>query len=123
MKIKGMNKICTSIEQSLQLIELGIDVNTADMCYINEKPNIGFLSEEYKIFGDNVLTDYWPAWSLSALFNILPKGVSLLKNSYDETCAIINTDFENEDVKIEWFDNPLDAVFEMIVWLKENDKL
>jgi hypothetical protein len=26
-----MNKICTSIEQSKKLIELGIDVNTADM--------------------------------------------------------------------------------------------
>ena len=28
-----MNKICTSIEQSKKLIELGIDVNTADMYY------------------------------------------------------------------------------------------
>lgn len=26
-----MNKICTSIEQSKKLIELGIDINTADM--------------------------------------------------------------------------------------------
>ena len=26
-----MNNICTSIEQSQKLIELGIDVNTADM--------------------------------------------------------------------------------------------
>jgi hypothetical protein len=26
-----MNKICTSIEQSKKLIELGLDVNTADM--------------------------------------------------------------------------------------------
>lgn len=28
-----MNKICTNLEQSKKLIELGIDVNTADMCY------------------------------------------------------------------------------------------
>ena len=28
-----MNKICTSPEQSQKLLELGIDVNTADMCY------------------------------------------------------------------------------------------
>lgn len=28
-----MNKICTSIEQSRKLIELGIDINTADMIY------------------------------------------------------------------------------------------
>jgi len=31
-----MNKICTSIEQSKKLIELGIDINTADMCWCNE---------------------------------------------------------------------------------------
>ena len=28
-----MNKICTSLEQSKKLVELGIDVNTADMRY------------------------------------------------------------------------------------------
>ena len=28
-----MNNICTSVEQSQKLIELGIDVNTADMYY------------------------------------------------------------------------------------------
>ena len=30
-----MNKICTSMEQSQKLMELGIDVNTADMYYPN----------------------------------------------------------------------------------------
>lgn len=28
-----MNKICTSFKQSKKLIELGIDINTADMHY------------------------------------------------------------------------------------------
>ena len=28
-----MNKICTSVEQSKKLIELGIDIKTADMYY------------------------------------------------------------------------------------------
>lgn len=28
-----MNKICTSIEQSKKLIELGIDINTADFMW------------------------------------------------------------------------------------------
>jgi len=31
--MKNTSKICTSIEQSKKLIELGIDVNTADMYY------------------------------------------------------------------------------------------
>ena len=32
-----MSKICTSIEQSKKLIELGIDVNTADMYWSMEE--------------------------------------------------------------------------------------
>lgn len=28
-----MSKICTSIEQSKKLIELAVDIGTADMCY------------------------------------------------------------------------------------------
>lgn len=33
-----MNKICTNIEQSKKLIELGIDVNTADMFWDTAEP-------------------------------------------------------------------------------------
>ena len=113
-----MNKICTSLEQSKKLIKLGIDINTADM-YWHKKID-GTLS----LRTDNLMVKLdTPAWSLSALFNILPKGVSFLKNSYDGTYAIINTDFENEDVKIEWHNDPIDAAFEMVCWLLENKKL
>ena len=48
-----MNKICTSIEQSKKLIELGIDVNTADMFWDTAEPNerrkplVGPVSDYY----------------------------------------------------------------------------
>lgn len=40
-----MNKICTNVSQSKKLIELGIDVNTADM--------------NYYWFGNSELNDEW----------------------------------------------------------------
>lgn len=38
-----MNNICTSIEQSKKLIELGIDVNSADMRYDPFNPDIPWV--------------------------------------------------------------------------------
>lgn len=38
-----MNKICTSIEQSQKLIEIGIDTNTADMYYDNILDIVKFI--------------------------------------------------------------------------------
>ena len=59
-----MNKICTSIRQSQKLIELGIDVSTADMCWQNNEFPVGFNDDEAV-----------PAWSLSALLNLLPQEI------------------------------------------------
>lgn len=120
-----MNKICTSLEQSKKLIELGIDTNTADMCW-------------QKIYDENhLLSDYRiellpfrlysglgvPAWSLTALLSII-KPIN--DNSYTligtlDGGAIIsfeevtNVMFQEEEI--------IDAVFEMICWLKEINKL
>lgn len=128
-----MNKICTSLEQSQKLIELGVDVNTADMCYINGKPNIGFLSEEYKMFGDNILSDYWPAWSLGTLMGLMPKLYEFENDPDDGGCQPnLCKGWDNNQWHIvyrssiyitEWYDEPIDAVFEMVCWLKENNKI
>lgn len=115
-----MNKICTDIEQSKKLLELGIDPQTADMIYY--------------WFGSFELNDEWHelhlgtnrvndkdilAWSFTALLSILPKGTRLLKSATDDTyhcdCPKGNID--------KWFDNPVDAAFEMVCWLLENKKL
>ena len=67
-----MNKICTSIKQSLKLIELGIDVNTADMYYPNRVGGHNYpLPIECKM-GLPLLSQELPAWSLAALLNVLP---------------------------------------------------
>lgn len=83
-----MNKICTSLEQSKKLIELGIDVNTADMRYgyiapyefSDRKYDGGYdMIPYHKDFFDrcsNFSADEYDdellAWSLSGLMNLLP---------------------------------------------------
>ena len=109
------NKICTSIEQSKKLIELGIDVNTADMYwwssgkryYIEAMDDGDFNEEEGHI----------RAWSLSVLLKLIPPGNVLLRDALSRKYKCINT------VDSDYYDNPLDAAFEMVCWLKENEKI
>lgn len=145
-----MNKICTSLEQSKKLIELGIDVSTADMFYAdllvdgNHKYNLHPLeSYGFKTFEETKLKvsehlDFIPAWSLSALLELMPpylfefeRGIDL--NIYPNLsgkawhCSYMPNAVEN--MKNDKFkqitngDNLVDAAFEMVVWLKENKKL
>ena len=129
-----MNKICTSIKQSHKLINLGLDISTSDMRYGYVAPydfsdrmydggydpiayhkdffikNPMFSMEEY----DGELF----AWSLTALMNLLDDKAGLAKEyglwyCYDNGKSHCTKHYEDS----------LDAVFEMIVWLKENKKL
>lgn len=130
-----MINICTSIEQSQKLIELGIDVNTADMMWddwslIDEgwKLNVGYYPEIEKAYGRKC----YPAWSLSALLGLMPK-------LYDED--FINDGgcqpdlckgFDNNMWHVvyrstmyctDWYCDPIDAAFDMVCWLLENKKI
>lgn len=114
-----MNKLCTSIEQSQKLIELGIDVKTADMFWdtlFAKKPeaqvdNHHFINEyddEHRV----------PAWSLSALLGLMPtftlngfgNGQFNCRDARANSYALVDT-------------CPLDAAFEMVCWLLENKKI
>jgi hypothetical protein len=117
-----MNKICTSFKQSKKLIELGIDINTADMHYstwtiLKEgeyilSPNQGETIEELQEdYGNQVI----PAWSLSALLRLMP-NFNMFKRTIE--CRI-----ETTNHLIDKACDPIDAAFEMVVWLKENGKL
>lgn len=128
-----MNKICTSIKQSKRLIELGIDVNSADMVYHKE------LNGTYSLrVVDNVLKYDIPAWSLSALLELMPsylfefeRGIDL--NLYPSInrkvwlCSYMPNVVENMKTdkfkQITHADSLVDAVYDMIIWLKENNYL
>lgn len=133
------NKICTSLEQSQKLIELGIDVNTADMFWdtlFAKKP-------EAQVDNHNLVDEYddehrVPAWSLTALLGLLPpylfefsRGIDL--NIYPNLncigwhCSYMLNNIESmkkgKFKKITNGDDPIDAAFEMVCWLKENKKI
>jgi len=98
------HKIATSVEQSKKLLELGIDKNTSDMYY--------WCGEDLRIGGRKAQDDDYdvPAWSLTALLEMLPNDTIYRPMLYNNLWHGKNN----------WFDNPLDAAFEMICWLKEN---
>jgi hypothetical protein len=114
-----MNKICTSLEQSKKLIELGIDVNTADMCWSlvnkNHPPVVGKYCAEY---GGMQL----PAWSLNALMELMNR------NCYNVSLnchgAEWNVKFDDSETYKEFIrDYAVDAAFEMVVWLLKKKKI
>lgn len=158
-----MYKICTSIDQSKKLIELGIDINTADMRYgyiapydFSDRMYDGGYDEvpypkDFLLKNPNFSTNEYdgelPTWSLTALMNMLPSEITE-RDEYSETTYQIDirkyalTD-EVDIYQIaygnyhwthgghSWSDivnsgereELIDAVFEMICWLKENNKI
>lgn len=124
-----MNKICTSLEQSQKLIELGIDVETADMYYTSEHSTPSIMTGAKSDY-----SSYVPAWSLAALLDILPNDevttTIVTRGGWNSESAkyldIWFADYETEKHDNDFTlseDTPLDAAFEMVVWLKENGKL
>lgn len=111
------NKICTSLEQSQKLTELGIDINTADMFWDmaepekRRTPTVGPISD-YDDMEDWAV----PAWSLSTLFSMLPKSARLEKGSSTELYRVtLPVELKCSD----WYLDPMDAVFEAYCLLKE----
>ena len=124
-----MTRICTTIEQSQILNELGLDVNTADMYYdvnsygIQGKPEVAVG----KVWSKDI-----PAWSLTALLNLMPK-------LYDEDdlndggcqpnlCKgwdnnLWHCVYRADMYITNWYDEPIDAAFDMICWLLKNKKI
>ena len=134
LKNKVMNKICTTIEQSKKLIELGIDVNTADMYWWYNGQRYYAETKEH----NDMQKSDTPAWSLSVLLELMPpylfefeRGIDL--NIYPNLngkgwhCSYMPNAVEN--MKNDKFkqitngDNPIDAAFEMVCWLLENKKI
>ena len=115
-----MNKICTSIKQSQRLVELGIDVNTADMCYGIDDDTLKYNDSPWLIpyYKYTIKEHYIPCWSLAALLNMIDSQSGLCKD-YDLWIC-----YDNRKSHItKHYENAIDAVFEMIVWLKENKKI
>lgn len=157
-----MAKICTTIKQSKKLIKLGVDVNIADMTYVSMKDygentyhltvgktDVNWAKDELgNLNWNDVYEKYIPAWSLTALMNLLPSEfttenkfgkykyeIKIRKYNLIEDVNLYQIAYGNykfhEDGSSSWKDmintgekeDLLDAVFEMVVWLKENGKI
>ena len=133
--------ICTSIEQSKKLIELGIDINTADIIYTNFygkiTKSLPMPKEAYDILKCPIDGDkYAPAWSLSALLELIPPYLGEFKDGIDfEFSKAMNSKWYSahyikfNDSGLASFnktvtgDTAIDAAFKMVCWLKENGKI
>ena len=105
-------KSYTDLEQSKKLAEI-LPIESADIFYRDNGIDAKLMWEH------NAQKVKYPCWSLAALLELTPNDVSLLhfEDAYQAVYDVRPYYITNK------FDNPLDATFEMICWLKENGKI
>jgi hypothetical protein len=137
----------TDLEQSKQLAKI-LPLESADMYYSKHNTiyaNTLYGSCDIEYFN---IHEYIPCWSLAALMNLLPsefteKGkysettyhIDIRKYALTEDVDLYQIAYGNykfyEEGNSSWKDmintgekeNLIDAVFQMIIWLKENEKI
>lgn len=133
-------KDCTSIEQGRMLVELGINPDTADKCWIavgDASPVHYSLSleqaRENMMTVDKFLADIAkekhpdalvPSWSLTALLAIINERfyTTLFHDGVAWNIKVI--DHDNPEVKERVYDNyPVNACVKLIFLLKENGQI
>lgn len=126
-----MSKICTSIEQSQKLIELGIDATIADMYYSFDY-NIEKYDEDAQIIPKSESRQHFslfpediPAWSLSALIELIPDECRMEKTPLDQTGEFTYSFVDDYYYNIRTYEegNPVDACYEIILKFLEEKLL
>ncbi len=124
-----MKQIATTIEQSERLLKLRIKPETADMRYdiISESQIDGVAKVGYK---KDVTTDCIPAWSLTALLDLIPIEIQTKTNYFTmqidrERNGLYRISYEPFLIRnlylISFVSTELiDAAVEMVEWLLEN---
>ena len=71
--------VYTTLEQSKQLYELGLDPCTADMCWGIDADTMHYNNNPYNLpWKDYTAKEYYvPCWSMEALINLLPNSVKI----------------------------------------------
>ena len=123
-----MKKNCIDIRQSKKLIELGIDINTADMHYTYhhwqiDENTIGSQSDasigvDLDLVYNGESYGYIPCWSLSVLLSVLPDYT--LQTNTDGTVFVVCD--SKKPMISDAYDNPIDAAYEMVIKLNELNK-
>ena len=116
-------KSYTDIKQSKKLAEI-LPIKSADMHYFNysniAKPYIGFDANETKPEISNEVYEYVPCWSLAALLGVLP-FIDFTMPQLIGTPKTLYVCMYNDDLRSYRYDNPIDAVYGMIIKLYEQN--
>ena len=141
----------TTIEQSKKLLELGVNSDSADMCYKTIDVDNAESDEdcvfdlvhrpysEYLKYVGPMGLDYKaiPCWSTEALLQLLPKAITSKRTGYKYTFALhpgavkkwyicYERDVEpynerNSTITVFTDDSLVNAAYEMKLWLSENN--
>lgn len=126
-------KSYTDLEQSKKLVEI-LPVESADFHFSANQSPQGYL--EKPIWGNPEYADYnaFPCWSLAALLSVLPYHLIVCNIRYEfsmykglnkngETYMISYNNYNTDLCLYEtfYYNNPVDAAFELVIWLKENE--
>ena len=139
-----MIKDCTSVEQGRMLVALGISPSTADKCWISielskDEPALYSLSweqaRENRMTADRFLIDIakksvpdalTPAWSLTALLDLLPSEIengsrtySFRMNKVGDEYQICYSDEDSHNLYSIQEDAPVNAAFKLLCLLNE----
>lgn len=135
--------ICTTVKQSEKLLELGLKPKTADMCltWVNNQWNevVGNADEIRHIQICNAEDNGYdpqdvkvvPAWSLPALLELMPEHIAI--NGEMSYClrmkktpggyGFIYDGRIPTDSQVAIGMYPLEAAYNMVVWLLENGRI
>ena len=119
-------KAFTEIQQSKKLAKI-LPPDSADMCYriVAYNPNDTHVYQPYCFSG--TLESDIPCWSLSALLELIPTAIDEYTDDFSQlelTKQSVSYVYAMGNLRKGFLkDNLLDAVFEIVVWLKENNKI
>lgn len=111
-------KSYTSLDQSKKLAKI-LPLESADMRFCFSHTLSGRITGHYPMIGREPSLGTIPCWSLAALLNVLPKSLIYTPNQALDgyCCKNIMHDLET------YGDNPIDACYEMILKLNEENLL
>lgn len=130
-------QICTTVEQSKRLLELGLDVDTSDMCWLAKKlwgDDVEIPEEDRSYilstdkddsFCSRYDVDCVPSWSLHRLIAMLPDFFSNLGRQFNlkmDKCFLRYCTARNDEyIYFQQKDTLYDNIIDCIEWLiKEN---
>lgn len=130
-----MKKICLSIDQMLQLKELGVEIKDASMCWVRDPEGNYSLSLHDEYCYEMSFMNPVPAFTLQDMIDELPKRFQFkMEGNCGRYCDleiqklfngwnIMYTELGYDVVHLIESESLLDAAFDMLVWLAKHGYL